>query len=144
ILPVTISMTKNNVGDVQIHNNSSYDIDVSGYQVVGEQTVTFPPRSIMVSRSTVTIPAASVSPVFTQAVVVYDQSGAEIAGYRPSQTLAQATPIVTANLEDDFLTIEASKSLPAGFTFAEPDTDRDESREESKAASNLIESTTSF
>lgn len=56
ILPVTISLTKNSTGAVQVNNDSPYDIDVSGYQISADKVFVFPPRSIILSGQTVTVP----------------------------------------------------------------------------------------
>src|SRR3989338_1345902 len=67
VLPVVFSITRNDSGDIQIHNNAQYDTDISGYSVKGVETVVFPPRTIILPRATITIPADMVgqwSPVY--------------------------------------------------------------------------------
>ena len=39
ILPVEISLTKNQAGDIQVNNDSPYEIDVSGYKLAGNKGV---------------------------------------------------------------------------------------------------------
>lgn len=55
VLPVTLALARSEAGDVQIQNNSPYDVDISGYTLHGAGTVTLPPFSIILPRSTVTI-----------------------------------------------------------------------------------------
>jgi hypothetical protein len=55
ILPVTLSVTKNMFGDVQINNDSPYEIDVSEYLVQGERSFQFPEYSIILPKQTVTL-----------------------------------------------------------------------------------------
>ncbi len=74
VLPVTFSITRNEVGDVQLHNDAPYDVDLSGYTVVGEESVTFPLNSIMVPRGTVTIASSRLEPnVGASLLHVYDE-----------------------------------------------------------------------
>ena len=72
ILPVTFSVTRNDVGDIQIHNDSPYDVDASGYVVRGEKRVVFPPRTIILPRSTITIPKEKVGSEVGNMVAIYD------------------------------------------------------------------------
>lgn len=56
VLPVRFSMTKNAAGDIHIHNDAPYTIDVSGFTLAGEEQLQFPPLSFIPARGTVTIP----------------------------------------------------------------------------------------
>lgn len=55
ILPVTLSITRNDRGDVQINNDSPYEIDISKYSVKAEKSFTFPEYSIVLPNQTVTL-----------------------------------------------------------------------------------------
>ncbi len=55
ILPVSFSITKNDDGDIQIQNDSPYDVDISGYVVRGLKDVVFPVDTIILPKSTITI-----------------------------------------------------------------------------------------
>jgi hypothetical protein len=55
VLPVSFSITKNDVGDIQIQNDSPYDVDMSGFVVWGEKEVIFPPKTIILPKATITI-----------------------------------------------------------------------------------------
>ena len=55
ILPVALSVTKSSTGDVQINNDSPYELDISGYQLEGNKLFTFPAYSVLLPNQTVTI-----------------------------------------------------------------------------------------
>lgn len=56
VLPVTFSITKNNNGDLQINNDSKYEVDLSGYSMRGGKTVVIPEDTILLPNATLTIP----------------------------------------------------------------------------------------
>jgi hypothetical protein len=56
VLPVTVSLTRNSDGDLQIHNDSPYEIDLSNYQVAGTRSLTLPANTILLANQTITIP----------------------------------------------------------------------------------------
>lgn len=73
VLPVTFSITKSAKGDVQLNNDAPYDTDVSGYLLKGESSITFPARTIIASRSTITIEAARLgSEIEENMIALYD------------------------------------------------------------------------
>ncbi len=55
VLPVAFSITKNDEGDIQIQNDSPYDVDMSGFVIRGEEAVTLPPKTIILPKATITI-----------------------------------------------------------------------------------------
>ncbi|MEN9920433.1 MAG: hypothetical protein RL538_326 [Candidatus Parcubacteria bacterium] len=69
ILPVAVSITRNDKGDVQINNDSPYEIDISGYRVRAEKSFTFPEYSIVLPNQTVTLARSKVG---SGTVRVYD------------------------------------------------------------------------
>lgn len=70
VLPTTLSIFRTENGDVQVHNDARYEIDVSGYTVVGHRLVTFPEHTIMLPQATLTIPKRMIG---TATVFLYDQ-----------------------------------------------------------------------
>lgn len=56
VLPVTFSITKNSNGDLQINNDSKYEVDLSGYSMRGAKTVIIPEDTILLPNATLTIP----------------------------------------------------------------------------------------
>ena len=63
ILPVAMSLTRSPMGDIQINNDSPYEIDISGYAVQGKQSFVFPNYSVLLPNQTVTVPAHKVGGV---------------------------------------------------------------------------------
>lgn len=56
VLPVAFSLTTNRGGDLQIHNDAKYEIDLGGYSVRGEKTVVIPEHTVLIPNGTITIP----------------------------------------------------------------------------------------
>jgi len=55
VLPITLSLNQAASGAVHIHNDSPYEVDISGYRLVGARQVVFPPRSAIVPHGTITV-----------------------------------------------------------------------------------------
>ncbi len=72
VLPITFSITKNEAGDIQIHNDYLYDIDISGFAVKGLNEVIFPPRTIILPRGTITIAKSRLKIAEGNLVALYD------------------------------------------------------------------------
>ncbi|MBP9843251.1 MAG: lamin tail domain-containing protein [Candidatus Pacebacteria bacterium] len=123
ILPVSLSVTKNVYGDVQINNDSPYEIDVSGYVVKGEKNFHFPEYSIILPNQTVTLKQSNVGQGFIQ---VLDNEGTIVAisttdgisdspvVHSLSDTL-MLSPVVHANTPTTPLVL-----APAAFTLKAP------------------------
>ena len=77
VLPVSFSITKNDVGDIQIQNNSPYDVDMSGFVVRGDNSVTFPPKTIILPKATITIAKQRLGLIgdHERLVTLYDTKG---------------------------------------------------------------------
>ena len=60
ILPVAMTLTRNHFGDVQINNDSPYEIDISGYALEGKKSFMFPDYSVLLPNQTITIPTHKV------------------------------------------------------------------------------------
>lgn len=74
ILPVNFSLTENDNGDIQIHNDSPYDVDISGFVIRGDKEVVLPPKSIILPKSTITIAKTRLGSK-SNLVVMYDNKG---------------------------------------------------------------------
>lgn len=94
ILPVTVSLTTNDGGDVQVNNDSPYELDISGYQIKASKSFTFPARSILLPGATITIPHKKVTTKVGEQIMVQDTAGVAVAT-RFSDHLAVAEPAVT-------------------------------------------------
>jgi hypothetical protein len=93
-----VSLTSNDHGDVQINNDSPYEIDVSGYAVRGGKTFVFPPRSIMLPNQTITIPKSKLGSNANLAVL-YDNAKSQVASL---STVNKYSSLATVK-ETDFL-----------------------------------------
>lgn len=96
ILPVALSVTKNIYGDVQINNDSPYEIDVSGYVVKGEGSWRFPDYSIILPKQTVTLKRGKIGEGFIR---VFDGEGTVVA---VSTTGGSDEPPVVPDLSNAF------------------------------------------
>lgn len=83
ILPVVISLTQNSAGDVQVNNDSPYEVDVSGYRVKGNREFIFPDYSVILPNQTVTLPRAKVTTFAQSMVALYDTEGLLVATQVP-------------------------------------------------------------
>jgi len=72
VLPVLISLTNNSMGDIQINNDAPYEIDLSGFTLTGSSQIKFPPRTVLLSHSTITVPKARIATNWGQMVGLYD------------------------------------------------------------------------
>jgi PKD repeat protein len=79
ILPVTFSVTRNARGDIQINNDSPYEVDISGYSVVGTSGRVFPSRTILLPKNTITVPYQTVAPAPQTDVALYDTANQLVA-----------------------------------------------------------------
>lgn len=115
ILPVTLSLTRNKNGDLQINNDSPYEIDVSGYRVFANKEFIFAARSIMLPNQTVTLKGSSIGGT----AKVYDSAGVEVV----SETAINfvATPAKVSQVASATVTQEKPASF--GFTSDEPVSD---------------------
>lgn len=83
ILPVKVSLTMNSDGDVQINNDSPYELDISGYKLQGEKVFIFPAYSILLPKQTVTIPKKKLGQTNTNTIVFYDTEIALVSSLSP-------------------------------------------------------------
>jgi hypothetical protein len=94
ILPVALSLTQNSHGDIQLNNDSPYEVDISGYTVKGRETFVFPDYSIILPNQTITIPRQKLTATYPAMVTVYDTHNVSLASQLPStikrSQLAQA------------------------------------------------------
>ncbi|MCA9361489.1 lamin tail domain-containing protein [Candidatus Kaiserbacteria bacterium] len=56
VLPVTLSLTRNSYGDVQVNNDSPYEVILDNYTLEGLKEVVFPDRTVILPKSTITVP----------------------------------------------------------------------------------------
>jgi PKD repeat protein len=94
VLPVQVSIARLPNGDVQVYNDTVYDIDVSGYTISGgTKVLTFPPRSYLSARSTITLPFTKIGTFLP--LTLFDATGQMLAR---TDTISNTTAIDTAIL----------------------------------------------
>jgi PKD repeat protein len=77
VLPVTISVAHTANGDVLLHNDALYEIDISAYYLTGTKTKKIPKHTYVAPRETITVPWQMVS----------ERAFPEVAVYGPSKAL---------------------------------------------------------
>lgn len=92
VLPLTLSVTKNAAGDVQLHNDAKYEVDVSGYVVTGERAVTIPSGTYLRPKATLTIPHTQLGAT-SRPILVHDSARRLVAhdGGTPKALEVQST-----------------------------------------------------
>lgn len=75
VLPVTLSLTRSEKGEIQMSNDSPYEIDISNYRVTGSKAFTFPEYSILLPNQTITLSKEQVGSGF---VVVRDAASSVV------------------------------------------------------------------
>jgi len=95
ILPVALSLTQNAQGDIQLNNDSPYEVDISGYTIQATEAFIFPPYSIILPNQTITLPRQNIAAAHPAMLAVYDTHKIQLASLLPivtkRQQLAQAT-----------------------------------------------------
>ncbi len=88
VLPVRLAVDRNSDGDILLHNNAPYDIDVSGLRVIGGTSLTFPPYSVMAAKSTLTLPMTQLAARFYTPIYVADPRGHTLAVWPQGEPVA--------------------------------------------------------
>lgn len=120
ILPVAVSLTTNTAGDVQVNNDSPYEVDLSGYRIRGEKVFTFPPRTIMLPNQTITIARAKLGQTTNRLVGFYDGEAALVASLVPDTLSTSNTTVVVASAPPAIAPLAFSAPPdqgPTEFTF---------------------------
>lgn len=79
VLPVSFALATNSNGDILLQNNAKYEVDISGYQLVGEKSISIPSRTILLPNATLTIPKKIIADKDPFVAVLYDQQLTEVA-----------------------------------------------------------------
>lgn len=98
VLPVSLSLTQNSAGDVQVNNDSPYELDLSGYKLVGENSFVFPPRTFLLANQTITVPTYMLGKTFNRMLALYDTEKVLLATILPGRVSEEQTvlPKITA------------------------------------------------
>ncbi|MCB9810543.1 MAG: lamin tail domain-containing protein [Candidatus Nomurabacteria bacterium] len=129
VLPITFSITKNEVGDIQLHNDSPYDVDISGFSIKGLAEVVLPPRTIILPRGTITIAKDRLKVSDENLVAVYDtkhnivtSTFTDLAVGAAANLLA-AAPTAHFAVEKKGYEVVSRRSVESVNTLVEADTD---------------------
>ncbi len=88
VLPLLLSLSVSSKGEVQIHNNSKYEVDISGYIIeIENKKAYFPKRSIMLPNATIVIPRKKSLYKNGDRVMLLDEIGTEIATLHKLKTI---------------------------------------------------------
>lgn len=117
ILPVGFSLSLNAAGDVQIHNDTNYDVDISNYVLRGTNEVVFPPRSVVLAKATITVDSGRLKRTNQDLVVLYDSSKNLVASTIPKLLDARAAdlPVAAVQTAESFVPLPLMLPPPANF-----------------------------
>ena len=124
ILPVDLSITHSPTGDLQLHNDAKYTIDLSRFTVAG---IKLPDRTKLLAGSTLTIPKRDLAPSAQLLTTVYDSSGTLAlmsGGETTAQPQSEPTAIapsvafVTPTPEPYVAASETTDGVDTQFVFA--------------------------
>ncbi len=118
ILPVKFSVTRTSAGTVQVNNDAKYDVDISGYTLRGTKDITFPPRTIMASLSTITIAASRVSNGGQEMIGLYNTKNQLVGASLPAVGFAGTKSVAL----DDIAPVAQEESLVPLAQVADSDT----------------------
>lgn len=125
ILPVAFSLTRNQAGDLQINNDSKYEIDLSGYAVRGKKTILFPEGTILLPKNTLTIPKQRLGD--TAVMTLFDQAQTIVASTMPTNArLTNVSPRPVVAMAQPSPPPAASRAPAAqqtDFSFASEETE---------------------
>ena len=91
VLPVTLAITRNRAGEVQLSNTAQYEIDVSNYRIsAADATIVLPPHTYLLSNQTITIPDTTLHLWGDTIVTVHDAADAVVAYQLPASVPSEA------------------------------------------------------
>jgi hypothetical protein len=127
ILPITISLTVNSVGDIQVNNDSPYEIDLSGYKLQANGEFIFPPRTIMLPNQTITIPRKKIGGTGEQMIALYDTEVALVTSIMPrSLASAEKREVIDTSPVPKISAASYTNTNPQIFEFTESGDEMDE------------------
>lgn len=130
VLPVAFSLSRARTGELLVHNNAKYEVDVSGYTIRAGKDIVFPPRTILLPQSTIRIPVVR-SGFPSTLVTMSDQAGTQVAVLgMPSASQSAVEPVfaetastpallhMAANTTETYQYTEVLESKKGNFSFA--------------------------
>lgn len=123
VLPVTFSLSYSDQGEVQIHNDAHYEVDMSSFVVQGHTSFTFPENSIVLPKATITVPNERIGGLRTSHAFLYDPEGTLVAYVGPETVSAPAPTPRVAGIQSSAVSTESvtQKSQSSSFVFDSDD-----------------------
>lgn len=120
VLPVAFSLAKNSAGDILIHNNAKYEVNISNYKIVGNLGIVFPKRSIILPNATLTIPKESLLTNSFTSVTLYDQKRVAVASTQQEVFVPVAVPQKSVALASPKMSVSENvqKEAPPSGNFS--------------------------
>lgn len=116
VLPVSISLTRSDVGDVVLKNNSKNEVDLGGYTIHGTASFIFPKFSILKPNATLIIAANRVQALANTSVTLRDALDTLLASDTQPPALYNAITVVTKPIAQK--TVIATSYIPPKSTPA--------------------------
>lgn len=95
VLPVTFSITRGETGEIQIHNDAPYEIDLGGFTVRGDEEIVLPEHTILLPNATLALDRSRLEVGTEKFVALFDSKKQVVASALPSvldQTSVQEVP----------------------------------------------------
>jgi len=83
VLPAILSIARTDNGDIQIHNNAQYEVDISNFELYGSTSFRIPKHTILLPRATLTIPHDRIEENTSHIMGLSDPEGVVVAAYTP-------------------------------------------------------------
>lgn len=110
VLPVNFSITRNSQGDIQIHNDAKYEIDLSGYVVQGLSGIELPSNTFLLAGATLTLPAKKINAHQSSLVALIDTEKTIVAFDNQRQE-TRSLPVVIDSQPIAAKTVQANQVL---------------------------------
>lgn len=107
VLPVRLTLGRDQSGNIQLHNTAPYELDLSHYTVTGTDTVTLPARTILLPEQTLTL---------EQSEVEKEVSGLVTVRGRQNEVVASNLEMVRAEYLADAATDDPSPQVAGRVT----------------------------
>lgn len=123
VLPATISLEKGPTGELLIHNDARYEMDISGYRLQGVEEIIFPEMSYLAPGATLSVDAKNLGSQKEQMVAIYDTAENLVASLLPEKILPverSIDSVVTSQVvEDSPLSVKPPSRISAISTTKE-------------------------
>lgn len=102
VLPVDLSIAHSDAGELMVHNDAPYEVDLTGFALRGAGTFSFPPKTVIMPRATLTIPRARYAASPHTATLLVDSAGSVVAasGVEEPPSPIAAIPMHAAPVDD--------------------------------------------